>query len=239
MIVVKKNKFGLVATQKWFPDFIKAFDCLKITMYKQVDFETKFSKFFIKEKFYTLHSNLLLSESEIIKKYSSTIRNEINRAEREGNVFNNKESEINFLEVFNGFAVQKGLACQTTDNLKTFGSNFVLTSTSVNDVITAVHSYLVDFENKKVRLLHSATQRFSENLDSNMIARSNKYLHYMDMKMFKNNGFVIYDWGGIAFDSENKSLQGINKFKESFGGQLIEQRNLYSLFYFLILKFLK
>ena len=61
----------------------------------------------------------------------------------------------------------------------------------------------------------------------------------MDMKKFKNIGFEVYDWGGIAYGTENKSLQGINKFKESFGGQIIEQFNFYSPLYYIILKILK
>lgn len=239
MIVVEKCKFGLSAIQKWFPLKVKSIDSLLILMYKQVDLDVKTSNYFIKEKSYTLHSDLRLSEDEIMKNYSSTIRNEIRRAERDGSVFNENESLDAFLSVFNDFAFQKGIACQTKNKMNAFGSNLVLTSTSFNNVITAVHSYLIDLESKKIRLLHSATRRFSEDLDSNMIARSNKYLHYMDMKMFKNSGFEIYDWGGIAFGSENESLQGINKFKESFGGHLIEQRNLYSLSYYLILKFSK
>lgn len=239
MIIIKKNKFCLISTQKWFPNVIKAIDCLTITMYKQVDSHIKYSPFFKKENSYTLHSDLTLSEEEIFKKFSSTIRNEIRRAEKEGSIFIYSERKDVFLMIFNDLASQKGLACQSIDSLNAYGSNLILTSTSMNNVITAVHSYLIDFDLKKVRLLHSATLRFSKSLDSNMVARSNKYLHYMDMKIFKNEGFEIYDWGGIAFGSENISLRGINKFKESFGGQLIVQKNLYSPLYYLILKLFK
>jgi len=239
MIIVKKNKLGLVAVQKWYPTNVKGIDCIHITMYKQVDLQTKFPLCFFKEKSYTLHSNIVVPEEEMLKKFSSTIRNEIRRAEKDGSEYTENESLENFLNVFNDFAFHKGLASQTLDNLNSFGSNLVLTSTSINKKITAVHSYLIDFETKKVRLLHSATPRFSETLDRNMIARSNKYLHYMDMKKFKDEGFEVYDWGGIAYGSDDKSLQGINKFKESFGGQLIEQLNLYSILYYLILKLFK
>lgn len=239
MIVVKKRKFGLVAIQKWFPTEVKFLDSILISMYKQVDLNTPYSFLFKKESSYTLHSDLLLSDEEIMKRFSSTIRNEIRRAEREGSIYNNSTSVDCFLTIFNDFAIQKGLAIQSIESLKSFNSSLVLTSTSINNEITATHSYLIDLDNRKVRLLHSATQRFSENIDTNMIARSNKYLHYMDMKMFKSQGYETYDWGGIAFGSENKSLLGINKFKESFGGQLIEQYNLYSPIYLLIMKLFK
>jgi hypothetical protein len=239
MIIIRKRKAGLNATQKWFSNKIKGVDCLSITIYKQVDFEIRTSAFFFTELFYTLHSDLTLSDKEILKKFSSTIRNEIKRSEREGCVFNSSESKENFILLYNDFAKQREIAGLTIKKLTELNDNLILTSTSVDGVITAVHSYLVDYDQKKVRLLHSGTQRFSEELDRNMIARSNKFLHYMDMIKFNQDGFRVYDWGGIAFNTQDKGLQGINKFKESFGGELVKQKELYSPLYYLILKLFK
>jgi hypothetical protein len=239
MIIIKKKKSFLKATQKWFPEIIRVRDCLSITMYKQVDCHIKSPFVFIKEKSFTLQTNLTQPIEDIFKKFSATIRNELRRTEKEDSTYTYNEKPDVFLSIFNDFATQKGLACHTDESLNAFGSYLVLTSIAVNGLVTAVHSYLIDSELKKVRLLHSATLRFSDNLDSNMIARSNKYLHYLDLKRFKAEGFEIYDWGGISVGSEDKSLLGINKFKESLGGELIEQVNLYSPLYFLILKFFK
>jgi hypothetical protein len=239
MIIIRKRKAGLNATQKWFSDKVKGLDCLSIMIYKQVDFEIRASAFFYCEMFHTLHSDLTLADEEIVKKISSTVRNEIKRAEREGCVFNPLESKENFILLYNDFAKQRGIACLTIDKLMELNENLILTSTSVDGELTAVHSYLVDYDLKKVRLLHSGTQRFSEELDRNMIARSNKFLHYKDLIHFKKDGFRVYDWGGITFDTEDKGLQGINKFKESFGGELVIQKELYSPLYYLILKLFK
>jgi hypothetical protein len=239
MIIIRKRKTALNATQKWFSNEVTILDFLSITVYKQIDFEVKSSIFFYKKLFYTLHSNLTLSEVEIVKKFSSTIRNEIKRSEREGCVFNTSESKANFILIYNDFAKQRGIAGLTIEKLAELSDNLRLTSTSMAGVITAVHSYLVDYDLKKVRLLHSGTQRFSEELDRNMIARSNKFLHYRDLIQFKQEGFRVYDWGGIAFDTQDIGLQGINKFKESFGGELIKQKELYSPLYYFILKLLK
>lgn len=205
-------------------------------MYKQVNLTVKIHGFFFQEKSYTLHTDLTLSEEEILSKCNSTTRNEIRRTEREGCEFSYEEKKDVFLKVFNDFAKKKGIAGQSFKSLNTYGSNLVLTSIRENGVISAVHSYLCDFDLKKVRLLHSATRRFIENLDGQKAARLNKFLHFMDIKIFKKYGFEIYDWGGVAYGTDNKILQGINKFKESFGGQLIEQKDLYSPIYFLILK---
>lgn len=235
MFTIIKKKFFLPVKQKWFADRITTIDCLTFTMYKQVDLKFK-SFFFIKEKSYTLHSELTFPEEEIIRKYNSTIRNEIKRAEKDGCSFMYNDTKEIFLKEYNNFAAKKNLFRQSLDSLNAYGDNLVITSSSINKSITAIHSYLLDNDLKKVRLLHSASLRFSDGIDKNMIARSNKYLHYMDMKEFKKNGFEIYDWGGIAYQSEDENLKGINKFKESFGGNLVEQQNLYSPLYYLVLK---
>lgn len=238
MITIIKKKFLLPVKQKWFANKITTLDCLTITMFKQVDKKFK-SLFFIKEKSYTLHSELTLPEEEIIRKYNSTIQNEIKRADKDGCSFMYNNTKEIFLKEYNDFAIKKGLFRQSLDSLNEYRDNLVITSTSINKSITAIHSYLLDYDLKKVRLLHSASLRFSDGIDKKMIGRSNKYLHYMDMKEFKKHGFEIYDWGGIAYQSENENLKGINKFKESFGGILIEQQNLYSPLYYLLLKLLK
>jgi lipid II:glycine glycyltransferase (peptidoglycan interpeptide bridge formation enzyme) len=239
MITIKKKKCGLVVIQKWFSDKINFFDCLKITMYKQVDSYIKSSYFFINEKSYTLHSDLTLSKEEILKQFSSTIRNEIRRAEKEGSKFVYNDKWEVFISVYNDFALQKGFSFQSRDKLNTMATNLVITSTSLNKLVTAVHSYLIDPELKKVRLLKSATKRLSADIDKNMIARSNKFLHFMDMMKFKEEGYLVYDWGGVAIGTKDESLQGINKFKESFGGHLIEQNSFFSPLYYILLKLLK
>jgi hypothetical protein len=236
MIILKKKIFGLEASQKWFFSKVNTLDSLKIVNYKQLDLKIKSSCLFFKEIYFTLESDLMLSEEEIIKNFNSTIRNEIKRSEREGCVFNFSESKDNFISLYNDFATQRKIAVITLKKLKEFKNNLILTSSSMNGVIVSVHSYLVDYDLKKVRLLHSGTKRFSEVFDRNMIARSNKYLHYRDMLEFKKNGFQVYDWGGLAFNTHDKGVQGINKFKESFGGELIKQKELYSPIYYLILK---
>jgi hypothetical protein len=239
MIEINKYYKGLSYTQKWFCEKINPIDCLKVIAYKQVDIDVKSNFLFIKNDSYTLHSDLTSSKDDILKKFSSTIRNEINRSEREGCVFIANESKENFIAIYNEFASQRGIEGVSLSKLNSYNDNLILTSTTKDGVITAVHSYLVDFQTKKIRFLHGGTQRFSENIDRNMIARSNKYLHFRDMMLFKEKGYLIYDWGGIAYQTEDKGLKGINKFKESFGGDLKKQKELLSFFYFLILKLFK
>lgn len=239
MVEINKHKGIFKASQKWFANKVDGRDCLSITVYRQVAFDINTNILFINKPFYTLHSDLTLNEEEILKKYSSNYRNAVNRCERDGYLYNSKETIENFLPVYNNFAEQRGIASLTVKKLTDLNENLILTSSSIGGVITAVHSYLVDYDLKIVRLLHSGTRRFSEELDSNMVGRSNKFLHHKDMVRFSKDNFKIYDWGGYAFNTNDSGLQGINKFKKDFGGELIKQKDLYSplsYFYNLILK---
>ena len=42
------------------------------------------------------------------------------------------------------------------------------------------------------------------------------------MEYFKVHGFSIYDFGGYAYNTQDIQKQGINKFKLSFGGEIVK-----------------
>ena len=239
MIQVKGSKKGLNYAQKWFYDEVNLVDAIKVIAYKQLNIDFKTYPLFIRKYTYTLHSDLSLNEEGLFKRFSSTVRNEIRRAEREGFVFNQFESKENFRNFYNEFARQRGISGISMEKLNSYGKNLRLTSTSKDGIVTSAHSYLLDLDNKKVRFLHGGTSRFSESIDRNMIARSNKFLHFKNLLAFKQLGCLIYDWGGIAYETNDKGLKGINKFKKSFGGELIKEKDLYSILYYLSLKALK
>ena len=117
MIIVKRYYKGLRFSQKWFSQKVNSFDCLTVTIYKQLDASVKTNSFFIKKDSYTLHSDLTLTEEDIVKKFSSTIRNEINRAQRENCSFKLNETKENFISIYNDFASQRGIAVVTLEKL--------------------------------------------------------------------------------------------------------------------------
>lgn len=78
---------------------------------------------------------------------------------------------------------------------------------------------------KTARLTFSVSnfrENIASNVDKNMIGRLNRWLHYEDMILLKENGFDVYDWGGYDI---KENLAGINKFKKYFGGILTKQYN--------------
>ena len=83
----------------------------------------------------------------------------------------------------------------------------VITKVNKNTPRTAVTFYLC-LENQEKKAL---------------IARANGLLHYQSMIYFKNNGYKIYDFGGISgnFD-KNDPHYGIYGFKKAFKGYIVE-----------------
>jgi hypothetical protein len=54
------------------------------------------------------------------------------------------------------------------------------------------------------------------------IGRANRLLHWHDMLFFKNQEVSTYDFGGWYEKKEDPARLNINKFKESFGGEIVK-----------------
>jgi hypothetical protein len=57
------------------------------------------------------------------------------------------------------------------------------------------------------------------------IGRANRLHHWYDMLRFQSQGFTIYDFGGWYPGNQNLALLHVNRFKKSFGGELVRQYN--------------
>ena len=99
-----------------------------------------------------------------------------------------------------------------------------------------MHSYIVDREASRARLLHSASlfRNVDDSKERNAIGRANRLLHFKAMMLFAEQGFDCYDFGGYAMDTEDRDLVSINRFKDEFGGELAEESSYLSYPMFLI-----
>ena len=96
-----------------------------------------------------------------------------------------------------------------------------LTYVSDEEEILAYHVYVGD--EKTTRLLYSCSTFREDDSKKALIGRANKFLHWEDIKYFKNNKYEKYDLGGISsFDNPN----GIDKFKMNFNGEKITYYNI-------------
>jgi hypothetical protein len=90
--------------------------------------------------------------------------------------------------------------------------------------VKVLHFYLLDGENRRVRLLWSARALEGSETKAN-IARLNKLLHWEDLLYFRNElKMLTLDWGGIALT--NNALRGVDDFKRRFGGTLVTEWNV-------------
>lgn len=137
---------------------------------------------------------------------------------------NNKKD---FYIFFDAFAKQKKLNPTSHKFLDKIGDNLFISVAKHAETIYATHFYVVDFDASHALLYRSASRRvFDKSIMANTIGKANKLLHYEDMLHFKSLGIKTYGFGGYWTDKETDQLQGINKFKSSFGGEVA-----YNLYY--------
>jgi lipid II:glycine glycyltransferase (peptidoglycan interpeptide bridge formation enzyme) len=55
----------------------------------------------------------------------------------------------------------------------------------------------------------------------NLVGRANRYLHWHDIRLFKERGFDLYDFGGLDVDERTPKTAGIARFKRGFGGRVV------------------
>ena len=184
----------------------------------------------LSEKQYTLENDLSIGEEDIWLSFRKTYRNEIRRAEKADNAivqfFDKTSNELElvlaqFEEIYNSMFEAKDMSNRFNRRLVEAGIKcgqvLISMCESVETHHKVFHAYLYD-KNRTV-LMYSASPLWeNDNKEmGNQIGRLNKYLHWMDIKHFKEIGCNTYEWGGInSVDSPN----GIAKFKMGFGGKV-------------------
>lgn len=187
-----------------------------------------------KELGHTLEISLLQSIDDLKAGMVKSYRQQIRQSEETGIQFKEIPNREDYVSFYNAFAEGKGLPLLSKKRIWEYGSKFQVVGAYLGDTLLAAHTYLLDNETKTVRVFHSATQRLNEEIDRNLVGKANKYLHYCGMVYYKEKGFEIYDFGGIAYNSTDPGLQGINTFKTQFGGEVVESYTVYSYLYYLL-----
>lgn len=201
---------------------------------------------FKEEIFNTWIINLEKSEDIIFKNFSSTVRNEINRAIKE-NIEYELIKEFNlykkeYINFYNRFAKIKWLQKISWSTFNNIEKNIYLTKAYYNNLILVYHLYIFDKDIWKARLLQSCSL-FRDNkieINKNLIWYANKWLHYFDIVKFKELWFLEYDfWWLYLWETDIEKLN-IDKFKLSFWPKIETNYNYikYWTFFKLIFKFL-
>jgi hypothetical protein len=232
MLSFHRRSGVLTIIHKYYCDQIEPADMFKLSVYYQARVEKKPFGFTCKP-FYTILNALNVPEQELLKGFSSTVRNEIRRSERENVQCGLMDGLDEFRRFHNDFAVAKGTYLADEALLDGYKDKLVITCAMLDQRILAAHAYLCDREAGTVRLLLSSNIRLTERIDASFIGRANKLLHFKDMVHFKENGYLVYDFGGYAYNTSERQRQGINAFKQSFGGKLVENTDYQSWLYWL------
>ena len=232
ILINKNNKYNLKIADGWFVDDVadikEKYDILLLLGYKKPIKSCK------NTKQYSLVLKLNKDEQELFSDIKKNVKYEINRCSKENISFevyksidlvDNNEVLKDFERQYNELYKSKNMNVRLSmTEIKAYIDNnaFILTAAKFNDVSLCYHAYVCD--KKSTRLLYScSTFRNNDQEMKNLIARANKFLHWQDIKMFKNEGLINYDFGGISsFENPN----GIDKFKMAFGGESIEYYNI-------------
>lgn len=227
MITLNRRKHGLPFRVVWFSPEPR-FQLWPPTVYRQSPgVGPQFG--LVRQPFHTFVTGLDGDSDSWLALMSSTTRNEIKQAAKAG-VEGFLVAQDTFLEFFNAFAAEKGIEGTTREKLTSYGPSLWLTGARLADRTLAMHAVMVDQALGRGRLLLSASARFLDSADRTQVGKANRWLHWWEMGVLAKEGLVAYDWGGYAKDTIDPSKQGINRFKEAFGGVPVEESHYFPFY---------
>lgn len=228
------NKKFIKIGQVWFEDEIK-FDDIneKIDMaYFHGILQKKSYSNTVFQKFHTLITDLTEEEDSLYALINKNVKYEIRKNTGEDvelrtfwgkEILDNNKVMQDLGEMYRLMYKSKGMdASFNYIQAEEYAKKDALLITGIykNGQPLVFHSYIIN--DTHARLLHSVSDFRDIKEEANLIARSNKRLHWDDIRMLKQKGIKVYDWGGISdFDNPN----GIDLFKMKFGGKQLSYYN--------------
>lgn len=182
---------------------------------------------------YTLVTDLSVPEETLWSKIRKNARYDINCSERDGITFEIFDSQDILSESFttkmdlfekchDGMYASKGLNFKfNREEIIKFAEQnaAVITTASYQGEPIVWHFYIKDDKHVKFTISCSLFRDSASKEFIDIIGRANKALHWHDLKHFKSENIISYDWGGCDWNLEN--ISGIDNFKLSFGGEKV------------------
>lgn len=233
MVEFYKQFYFMKVYECWFAYKYKLTDIFLLKAYLHIKSFNKKRPPGIFRKSYTIENSLESDVNDIFSGFSSSTKNEIRKGERADIICYFHDDVDGFVTYYNSFARKKRIPEVSSERLEALGSSLKLSYALLDGRVLVAHSYITDQEEGIVRLYQSASSRLGRKEDNYIGAIANKYLHFKDIKYFKEQGFKTYDWGGYAKNTDDRALKGINDFKLKFGGRVVDCLNYYSIGYVL------
>ena len=233
-MITINEKIGILSVERVLFNATNSGDS-DLTRIMRVDSELQNNWYTANEKAYTVVTNLVLDEDELLRLMRKKVKYEVVRAEKDeltyevyaaeqlkNNVGIVEEFEKAYIHFANGLEDKSVLKAYSRKKVDLYiESNCLLLSRMRKDKLVVYHVYMYD-ENETV-LMFSVSDFRDESIDRNLAGRANKLLHYYDMLHFKKLGLKQYDWGNI---SNKDNPNGIDNFKISFGGEVCDKYNI-------------
>ena len=239
-MILTKKVFGLNVYEDWFENkTVELKNGFSLYQYRDCLIETK-NPFFIKHRQYTIINNLEEDLDSILSSFKKLSRSCINKITKMENItykFNNITDE-EFLVFYNEFANKKNLATMDKSRLSRFNDNILYISSYIDDELSNIHVYIFDSDKKIARFLHSISNihTIDDSKQRNLIGCINRYLYWQAIVFFHQKDYLTMDMGGYGNDVNNKAIAGIDQYKKSFSGEIIELFNYVSLPLYLLSK---
>jgi len=159
----------------------------------------------------------------ISKGVAKNTRYEVRQAEKLGarvRIGRGPELTQEFLALYRDLARSKpGLLAITQSTLDRYEGYVDTFMAYLDERPVCGHILLRDAQIGRARLLYSASRRFDDRETARLSGTLNRFLHWHELRAYREEGFKTYDLGGIQEDKTN----GITQFKMSFGGQIVQE----------------
>ena len=178
----------------------------------------------------TVVVDISLEPAALLAGMGKTTRYDIRRADREDRFsFRAYIGEslplAGFVKFFDDFADRKGTHRVDQRVLSILADHKLLGLTCICDAgesVLAWHAYMIAGTHTRLLYSGSAHVHVTDAGQRQFLARANRYLHWRDALLFRENGVLVLDLGGICETScESPALRGIREFKTGFGGDIV------------------
>jgi hypothetical protein len=178
---------------------------------------------------HTLVLDLSGDEDALLAQMSKDTRSKIRRAMQKdpltvGAATEPSAAEVDeFADFYDRFAAAQSVSGAFRPRLQALADrgNLVMTSVAGEDGDDLVrHAYVAARGRGFMLYSGSVLDQSGDSGARNLIGRANRYLHWHDIRLFKERGFDLYDFGGLDVTGRSEKTAGIARFKQGFGGEV-------------------
>jgi hypothetical protein len=178
---------------------------------------------------HTLVIDLSADENTLLEQMSKDTRSKIRRAMQKDPLRTEPAGETSadavdaFADFYDRFAAAHSVSPAFRPRLHALAGqgNLVITAATDEDgAVLVQHAYVAAHARSFMLYSSSVLAEAADSGVRNLVGRANRYLHWHDIRLFKERGFALYDFGGLDVTGRSEKTAGIARFKRGFGGEV-------------------